>query len=77
MPTAWQRYQSLAFAATTREHPYGCSTINDCSGFVAGGYAARPAYWAAREHAFRKSKGWNCDRLRDSRAIVFTALQRS
>ena len=57
VPAAWQRYQSISFAATTRGHPYGCTSAGNCSGFVAAGYAPEPKFWAMREHAFRKSKG--------------------
>lgn len=57
VPRAWQRYQDLGFAATTRDRPYGCSTANDCSGYVAAGYAPEPGFWEPRERAFRKSKG--------------------
>lgn len=57
VPRAWQRYQDLFFAATRRDRPYGCATPNDCTGFVAAGYAPEPGFWGPRERAFRKSKG--------------------
>jgi hypothetical protein len=56
VPRAWQRYQSVGFAATTLARPYGCSTVNDCNGFVAAGFSPEPGFWIGREAAYRKGK---------------------
>ncbi len=57
VPTGWQRFQLVGLWATSRAHPYGCSSASNCNGFVAESYVPEPAFWPARERAFRRGKG--------------------